>query len=77
MSKLNAKLIFILSAACFVVPYIVIEIYESVAPSTLRPGTNYANDTMQFLLNVSNDWLYPIGVLLFFVGIVVWYRESR
>lgn len=75
MLRLNATLIFALSAACFVIPGVLIQVYQAVFP-TLQPGTNYANETMQVLLNISG-LLGNLGVLFFVAGVVLWYRESK
>ncbi|TSC86923.1 MAG: hypothetical protein G01um10148_28 [Parcubacteria group bacterium Gr01-1014_8] len=75
MPKLTAKLLFALSAASFVIPSVLIQMYESIEPMPYNPGTFVANDTMQILLS-TGDLLSDLGILLFVVGIILWYRES-
>ena len=76
MSRLNAKLMFVLSAACFVIPEAGIMMYEIFVPQNYDPITFVANDTMQSLLNTS-DFLGDVGILFFLIGIVMWYREWK
>jgi hypothetical protein len=75
IKRLNATVVFALSAACFAIPGVVVEVYQSLFPAW-EPGTHYANDTMQLLLS-TGDLLGDLGVVLFIVGLIIWYREVR